>query len=258
MADDFDNGRKVYFLYPHAIIRDLIQEIIKNEYEAYFIDDHVQVKSLLVKYKNPIVFINIEERLNEQEWEKFIKDTISNPGTKGVGIGVLTYFDRSKALTEKYLAELGINCGFIKLKTDLAKCKEIILKTLEANEARGRRRFVRGICNPRLDSFNVGIAVSHYTGKVLDISIAGMACQFNGLKHKIEVGADLKDIQLVLRGMRCQVSGKIIRIDRHGGDSDVYIILFTAESLTPAVKDKIHSFIHICLQNSVDKELRRI
>ncbi|HEQ72480.1 MAG TPA: hypothetical protein ENN69_08325 [Spirochaetia bacterium] len=257
MENDINNGRKVFFLYPHTIIRDLIKEIVRNEYEVYMIEDHIRLKSLLVKYRNPIVFLNIEERLKEEEWEQYIKEILSDPATRKIGIGVLTYFDRSKALTERYLMELGVNCGFIRLKTSLEKCKDIILRTLEANEARGKRRFVRGICNPKIDSFNVVIGGTRYNGTMLDVSIAGMACRFTNLMQKLSVGMELKDLQLVLRGMRCQVEGRIIRIDRRGGDSDVYVILFLADSLIPAVKEKIHSFIHICLQDEIERELRR-
>jgi hypothetical protein len=257
MANEIQNGRKVFFLYPHSIVRDIVKEIIKSEYEVYVVEDHVRLKNLLLKYPNSIVFVNIEERLREEEWEKFIKDILTGPATKGTGIGVLTYFDRSKALTEKYLLELGVNCGYIRLKTDIAKCKDIIFKLLEANEARGKRRFVRGLCNPRLDTFNVLVGGTRCSGKVLDLSIAGMACQFTDLARKVEAGMDLKDIQLVLRGIHCQLDGKVIRVDRRGGDADVYIVLFKAESLIPMIKDKIHSFIHICLQNTIDQEIKK-
>jgi hypothetical protein len=256
MEDNRINGRKVFFLYPHSIVRDIVKDIIKNEFEVYVVEDHLRLKTLLVRYPNAIVFINIEERLREEEWEKYMREILANPATGNVGLGVFTYFDRSKALTEKYLLELGVNCGYIRLKTDIAKCTDIIFRMLEANEARGKRRFVRGVCNPKLDSFNVELNGSRFAGKVLDISIAGMACQFQDLSRKVEVGMDLKDIQLVLRGIHCQVCGKVIRVDRRGGDSDVYIILFRAECLTPLIKDKIHSFIHICLQNAIDQEIK--
>lgn len=258
MPEDIVNGRKVFFLYPHAIIRDLIKDIIRNEYEVYIVEDHERLKALLGRYKTAIVFINIEERLKEEEWETYIRDLLANPTTQGIGIGVLTYFDRGKALTERYLMELGVNCGFIRLKTDLAKCKDIILRTLEANEARGKRRFVRGMTNPRLDTFNAVVGTSRYSGKVLDVSIAGMACQFTGLAQRLTVGMELKDIQLVLRGARCQIEGRIIRIDRRGGDSDIYILLFLAESLKPAIKDKIHAFIQVCLQDEIEQEMKKI
>ena len=256
MPDEHANGRKVFFLYPHSIVRDLVKDIVRNEYEVYVVEDHDRLHPLLVRYRNPIVFINIEERLKEDEWEKYIKNVLTSPSTKEVGIGVLTYFDRSKALTEKYLLELGVNCGYIRLKTDINKCKDIILKMLEANEARGKRRFVRGVCNPRLDTLNLVTNGTRSTGRLLDVSIAGMACRFDDLTRKIEVGQELKDIQLVLRGSRCQVDGRVIRVDRRGGDDDVYIVLFKAESLVPAVKEKIHNFIQICLQNAIEQEMK--
>jgi len=258
MAEAFINrGKKIFFLYPHPVIRDMVKDIICHEFEVYLVYDHEKLKRYLASCPNSIVFINIEEQLKEEEWENYLRELLANPSLKGLGIGVLTYFDRSKALTEKYLMELGVNCGFIRLRMDVAKCKEIILNILEANKARGQRRFVRGIANPRLDTFNVEIGLSRYNGLILNISIAGMACQFRSLSIKLEVGMELTDIQLVLRGMHCKVSGKIIRIDRRGNDDDTYVILFKPESLTAQVKEKIYNFVHICLQEEVERELKK-
>ncbi|MBN1523355.1 MAG: PilZ domain-containing protein [Spirochaetales bacterium] len=251
-------GRKVYFLYPNQMVKDLIKEIIRYEYEIYIIDNHLALKKLLRLNKNAIVFINIEERLKEEEWELYIKDILSNPDTKETGIGILTYFDRNQALTEKYLLEMGITCGYIRLKTSIEKCRDIILRTLDANEARGRRRFVRGMCNSRIDTFNLYHGGSRYNGKILDISIAGFACYFEDVPPKVEVGLLLKDIQLILRGIRCKVDGHVIRIDHRQNDYDVYIIIFDQGTIIPAVRNKIHDFIFLCFQSMLEQEIKQL
>jgi len=256
MAPNPANGRKVFFLYPNALVKEMIKDFIRHEYEVYAVDDHISVKSLLKKYQNTILFINIEERLKEAEWDAYIKGILSDPDSKGTGIGVFTYFDRSKALTEKYLLELGVSCGFIRLKTDIKLCKEIILKTLEANEAKGKRRFVRGICNPRVDTFNLFVGGSRYNGRLLDVSIAGFAGAFNEAPPKVEAGQVLTDIQIVLRGGRFSLDGQIIRIDRRKNDSDLFIILFKPDKMIPDIRNRIHDFITTCLQSSIEQELR--
>ncbi|RPJ05936.1 MAG: hypothetical protein EHM28_11080 [Spirochaetaceae bacterium] len=257
MSPNPANGRKVFFLYPNALVKEMIKDFIRHEFEVYSVDNHIGLKSLLKKYQNTILFINIEERLKEDEWEAYIKSILSDPDSKGTGIGVFTYFDRSKALTEKYLLELGVNCGFIRLKTDIKKCKDIILKTLEANEARGKRLFIRGICNPRVDTFNLFFNGSRYNGRLLDVSIAGFAGQFTEAPPKVEAGQLLRDIQIVLRGGRFSLDGQIIRIDRRKNDSDLFIVLFKPDKMTPDIRNRIHDFITMCLQNAAEQELQR-
>ena len=67
-------GKKVFFLYPHSVIQnEMVIELIRNEYEIYLLFDHMKTVRLLEKYNDSILFINIDEGLMENEWEKYIK-----------------------------------------------------------------------------------------------------------------------------------------------------------------------------------------
>ncbi len=135
-------GRKVFFLYPHSVIQnDMFRILIKNEYEVYSIDDHIKMKELSIRFPESILFINIDDKLNENEWESYIKDILSDT-QKISRIGILTY-NKDQNLAKKYLMEMMVPCGFICLSLSLEQSAATILKTLMVNEAKGRRKFLR-------------------------------------------------------------------------------------------------------------------
>ena len=75
---------------------------------------------------------------------------------------------------------LNVTCGFIQLKLGKEDSKKIILKTLEVNECKGKRKYIRATSNNILKStFNVQIGSELKTGTILDISSAGMSFIFD-------------------------------------------------------------------------------
>jgi len=247
-------GKKVFFLYPHSIIHDeLFNTIIENEYEAYILKNYKKAALLLSRYNNSILYINIDTELKEAEWIEYVKVLKSASATKDVQIGIMTFYE-NKELEEKYLLEIGVSCGFIKLKLGLEDCKKIILKTLEASEAKGRRKFIRVFCeNKFIASFNIKVNNGIFTGSIIDISSVGMACSFDDDKKiKIEEGTTLNDIQLRLKGILCKAMGKIAVVRK--SEPLVYVIMFDIEKMKHE-RDKIHNFIRIMLQEYIEKEL---
>lgn len=248
-------SRKVFFLYPHSVIRDeLIAEIIRNEFEVYFIYDHNRLLKLLERYRDAIVFINIDEGQTEPEWEQYVRRLIATPGLKGVGIGILTYYNKSD-LQEKYLMEIGIPCGYIKLSQGARESSRIILKILEANEARGRRKYVRVSCGvDEGASFNLKFREQMHHGQILDISSAGMACQFTA-KCDIVIRTILPDIQLNLKGIIAHVAGVVGAV--RPGNEPVYVIMFD-QRMRPGTAEKISGFVFKTLQSTINEEIRKL
>jgi len=252
--DTNEFGKKVFFLYPHSVIQEeLINHIIQNEFEVYLINDHRNLLPLLRKYNNSILFINIDERLKEKEWEEYICTIMNKEETSGVQIGILTY-NEDKELARKYLMELMIQGGYIQLKLGLKESTKIILKTLMANEARGKRRFVRAACPKNIvTEFNVQVLGAMYEGHIKDISSAGMACYF---KKSVDLSpkTELSQIQLKLRSRIVMVGGIVAgkRDDEQG--QKLYVILFNKYISTDA-KQKISTFIYRTLQGEMQREL---
>jgi hypothetical protein len=242
-------GRKVFILYPHSVIQeDLIYTLINNEYEVYLLKDHKRALRLLEKFNDSIIFINIDERLDEEQWEEYIRGILRNPGLKEVRIGIVSY-NNDVELKQKYLMEIGVPCGFIQLKLGIAQSTKIILTALEANEAKGRRKYVRVPCEKDEGAqFNVRISDAVIPGKIIDISSIGMAVQFQtdpGLKKNTL----LPGIQLRLRSTLVNLTGVVIGFRE--GRKKTYVILFAPR--TPgAEKEKIRRYIISSLQNFID------
>ncbi len=118
-------------------------------------------------------------------------------------------YNPDPSLAKKYLMEVGIPCGFIQLKLGTAEGKAILLKTLAANEAKGRRRFVRARgTDARKASFNVTIRGAHLTGAIVDISVVGMSFRVDQTVH-LRPHEPFQDVQLRLRGTLCRLDGAL-------------------------------------------------
>jgi len=247
-------GKKVFFIYPHSVIQNqLIQDLIDREYEVYFINDHSKVESICELYNSPILFINIDEGLEEHEWEKIIRSLVKNETTANGRIGIVTYNENSQ-LAQKYLMDIMVPCGFIKLKLGVNDSTGIIIKTLDANEVKGKRKYVRAKCNIYESTLNVMHKGTHNNGHIVDISSVGMAVQFEA-NLDLEKNTYLKDIQLKLRGILLRVSAVVIGFRIIEGDKTIYVLLFD-QDVTSQIKSKLRSYINRTLQNEMEKKLK--
>jgi hypothetical protein len=246
-------GKKTFFLYPHSVIKkDLMQELIASEYEVYIINDYKRVKAILKHFKNSILFINIDENLKEQEWIDFIKVLIAEAPDTGVQIGILTY-NENDVLAQKYLMDIGVPCGFIQLNLGKDKSKGIILKTLEFNESKGQRKYIRANATNKNATFNVKIGNDLFAGNINDISSVGMSCTFDvdiGLKKN----AILRKIQLKLQGKLVLVDGIVFGSRAIENNINLYVVMFT-NNMSDDTKDKVHSFIGNTIQEQIDREI---
>lgn len=246
-------GKKVFFVYPHSVIQNqLIQDLIDREYEVYFINDHSKIESICEYYTSPIIFINIDEGLEEAQWEKLTRSIMSSDATGHAMIGVLTY-NENKLLAQKYLMDIMVPCGFIKLKLGLYDSTEIIIKTLDANEVKGKRKYVRACCNRDEATLNISYRGSHVSGQIVDVSSVGMAVKFEK-KMKLEKNTYLKDIQLKLRGILLRVSAVVIGHRLIEDDQVIYVLLFD-QSVNKQIKSKLRSYINRSLQHEMERKL---
>jgi hypothetical protein len=246
-------GRKVFFLYPHSVLtEDLLVDILSHEYEIYCLKDHDGAVKAAEAWSESIIFINIDEAFHEAKWEEWIRKLLKEPRTASTRLGILTY-NPNPDLAKKYLMDMMLPCGFIQLKLGAAEAKKIILKTLEANDARGRRRYVRARCaDSSKATFNVSIKDSLMQGVVLDISAAGMAFQFDSI-FNLTPGTPLTDIQLRMKGALCRLSGTFVGTVR--GEEGRNLCMFQTP-LPEETTSKIHKFIYQALQEEMTEFMR--
>ena len=244
-------GKKIFFLYPQSVIQDeMIYSLLEHGYEVYIIKDHIKALSIFREFDNSICFINIDYKIKGSGWEEYITAMKNDPATKNIQIGILSY-NNDPNLKKKFLLDLGVECGFVQLKLGIKQSEEIILKVLEANEAKGRRKFVRVYCgdDPRV-LVKINYQENDYEGQIIDLSSVGIACKFSSAVPASNKEV-LKNIQLNLRGSLLTVDGIIL--GRRNDDEKILIILFNPR---PSEKDleKIYMFIHRMLQRSIDEE----
>jgi len=241
-------GKKIFILYPHSVIRDeLLDLLIVGGFEAYVLHDHKRALKLLAKFPDSIMFINIDEGMTEAEWEVYIRDLQENPLTKNCRLGILSY-NTDQKLMEKYLMDLAVPCGYVQLKLGIKESTRIMLNALEANEARGRRKYIRAFCEEEpLATVNVKGTNGLYYGKLLDVSATGIAARFD----KFEALPP----KSVIRGMQLNLRGALVLTDAilmGKRNENVYIFLFDVTRMNPDHKLSIFRFVKYTLQHYID------
>lgn len=250
---DFQFGRKVFFLNPPGVLSNVAAALSAHEFEVYLVHNHAGLARYLKKEPNAIVFVNIDEGMAEPEWETWIRGLRADPETASVGIGVVTLLGDPE-ISRKYLLDVGISCGFVTLKLGAAKTADILLRTLEANEARGRRKFVRVACPPGTAELSAPFRDSVLRGTVHDLSAAGMAAWMDTAED-LPVGFRLTDLQLTLRGARILLNGIVVgRRDDPEGPA-VRVVMFEPASLSDEKREKIRTYIRRTLQDEVNRRM---
>lgn len=225
----------------------MIDLLIQSEFEVATVNDHEKAKRLVQHFKNSILFINIESQLKEDQWEVFIRQMMQGQSVHNTALGIMVY-NADQVLAQRYLIDIGVQCGFIQLKLGLKDSTKIVLKALEANEARGERRFVRVSCPSKKGSINIKLdSGGHISGTILDISSAGFACV---LSSPSETGARFDDMQLSLWGAIIHAGGVIQGIRQLDDGSLLSVIMFG--EISRETKGKIYQFIRKTLQSEID------
>jgi hypothetical protein len=242
-------GKKIFLLHPHSVIRDeMLDVLIMAGYETYTILDEDRARKLLIKFPGSIMFINIDEGLKEPEWEVYIRGILDDEKTKGTRLGIMSY-NQDRTLMQKYLMDLAIPCGYIQLKLGLHESTRIILSALEANEARGRRKYIRAECDDDVHStMNYKDDSGIYHGKIMDISSAGIAAKIDKFVE-MPPNSVLPAVQLKLRGGI--ILADMVFMGKRRDNPLVYILLFDGK-LSAENKLVIHRYIKQCLQKYID------
>jgi len=247
-------GRKVFFVRPHSVLQqELIETLVRAEFEVGLIKDQTKAEALFRRHPTCIAFLNIDEGWPLEEWDAFVARVLSDPVLQGVRLGIVTY-NESQELAEHYLMDMELAAGFVKLNLGMAASTTIILKVLEANEARGRRQFLRVACQNENAEVNFQGAHRKITGTIHDLSVTGMACLLErdpGLKARTPVA----ELQIRLKGTSFTVSGVLMGSRKDEGGHTLFIFLFNPKDMTDA-KDKVRAFLQGVVQRQLDTELK--
>jgi hypothetical protein len=247
-------GRKLFFLYPSALIQNQIAaELIQQEFEVYIVKDHMKLRGILKKFPNSIVFANIYEGIPEKEWETWITGVMRDPELADVSVGIICSGD-DETLKRKYLLDVKIRCGYTVLKSDLTVALKSLMEILTAADAKGRRKYVRADTAADANAtVNFPLNGTFINGRINDISVVGFSCTFDE-DPKLTKNALFQDIQIKLQTNLLKAEG-IVFGSRPEGGTKIYVVLFT-QRIDPSVRTRIRKYIQQHLQNKMDLVLR--
>jgi hypothetical protein len=244
-------GKKIFFLYPSAIIQnEVAYELVQQEYEVYTIRDQTNLPKALALSPDSIVFINIDDGLPEKEWETWIRGIQGKPATAAVGIGILSS-TANEALQKKYVNTLKVQCGFTVInKSDTLKSIKQIYTILQAENARGKRKYLRAASeNETQATINMPHQGMFIKGVIKDISVVGLSCAFEG-DPMLDKNSLCQDMQIKLQSVILKTEGFVFGSRMEGTEKD-YVFLFT-QRIDPEVRVKIRSYIQGMLQAKMD------
>ncbi|MDR0669351.1 MAG: pilus assembly protein PilZ [Treponema sp.] len=243
-------GKKIFFLNPLPPIRNVvIDDLIQCEYEAYAATDRVILRRLVKNFAGCIIFVDIDQVIGEKEWESWIREIMKAGDLTDVRLGIVTA-NRSDALQNKYVNMLRLPCGYTMIHRDLKLTIAQIVNILNANDAKGRRKYLRAsVENESQTMVNFPVGSQFVSGAIRDISTAGFSCSFtedpNFSKNSLFANVQIKlkhtilNVEAVIFGFRVE------------GTTRVYVSLFT-ERLSPDSKIKIRKYIQSNLQARMD------
>ncbi|MEE3312771.1 MAG: hypothetical protein VZR56_01295 [Treponema sp.] len=233
---DIFSGRKTFFIAPDISLlpETYMEEYLSHGYETYIIcDDRYcslkkKVELIINLFRDSILFFYIDAAIEGIEWQKYIYHLQRDYGDK-VLIGVLYskgHTDEEREKLEKYyLFDVGVQCGCIGLEYQHTKNFALIDKVMYANQAGGRRKTVRAICD---DTSEVSFMHEDesYSAKITDISLNHFSCVMKKSSKPLPIYTKISDMLLIVNGLHFQTDG-ILLMERVTDDGPLYIFVFT-------------------------------
>ncbi|MCL2479153.1 MAG: PilZ domain-containing protein [Treponema sp.] len=243
-------GKKIFFLYPSAVVQNRItEELIQQEFEVYTVKDHFRLRKLLAKYPDSVVFANLFDGMSEKEWEAWIRGVHAE--APNVKIGIISGGD-DEELRRKYIDDVKIQCGYTVIKSDLNIAMKQLFDVLKTADAKGRRKYIRAITENETNiSVNFPKHGTFVHGSIKDISVVGFSCHFADdpgfPKNSLH-----QEIQIKLQTTILKAEG-IIFGSRMDGNTRIYVVLFT-QRIDPDTRARIRRYIQSNLQSKIDSE----
>lgn len=228
-------GRKTFFITPDATLLPefYLQDYFAHGYESYIINDDrycpldKKIESLISIFPDSIFFFYIDSEVEGISWPTYIRDLQEKYSNK-ILIGVL-YQKRHKEVEKNrlekfYLFDIGIQGGCISLEYQKAKNFVLIDKVMFANQACGRRKNIRAICDDssKISFYHKGFL---YKGRLSDISLTHFSCTLQN-DFDIPLYEKVHGAYIDLNGLHFKTDA-ILLMDRVINNTKIYVFVFT-------------------------------
>lgn len=231
-------GRKTFFIVPDVSLlpESYLEDYMSRGYECYVIEDDRtcpldrKIESIITVFTDSILFFYIDTEVTGIIWADYIKNLQRSYGDK-VLIGVL-YAKRNSAkekqnLEKYYLFDVGIQCGCISLEYQKEKNFGLIDKVLYANQASGRRKNIRALCDGAT-KITFTYRKQSYNATLADVSLSHFSCLMAENLY-IPLYEKIPNINVDIGGMFFTTDG-ILLLERSQGDKNLYVFVFVRKS----------------------------
>jgi hypothetical protein len=193
----------------------------------------------------------VDVSLNESEWKKEIKSLLDKQPE--LLVGILSGRISDTALVNSYIMDAGVMAGVILLRQGVKECSNTMLKVLEANEARGRRKYLRYTCSREI-TLNFSWDTNQIIGNIVDISSVGLSCSF---EEPIFIAKNqvIPDVQLKL-GATLITTDCIALGSRVDPTNIIYVFIYRTPGQSP-IRSKVRYFINKSLQQDLERDLTK-
>ncbi len=251
-AKEIVTGRKTFFITPDTslIPESYLEDYFALGYECYFIENDKRIRLekkldiLISLFHDVIFFFNIDYRTDDIEWPVLIRNIIESYNNKA-SIGVIytkrqTKEERLK-LEQKYLYEMGLNCGCIQLEYQKKQNFEIIEKILYANQAQGRRKNIRALCTSAC-TYTFVMERQTYTGSLQDISVSHISFISSDPSFKVQLYEKINDLHFNIRGFLFR-SDAVLIMQRQVPTGNLYVFAFTSSTGANGLDNRIKQLL---------------
>ncbi len=260
-------GRKTFFIVPDTT---LIPEIYLEDffslgYECYYIeyDKRLNISKkidiIISLFHDVIIFFNIDYNLPNIEWSEFIKK-ICNSYDNRTSLGVLYTKRQSKEdkakIEQRYLFELGLNCGCVQLEYQKKQKFEIIEKLLYANQAQGRRKTIRALCTSSC-TFSCTYQGNLYNGTLQDISLSHFSLVSQEANMPVKLYEKISDFHFNIRGFMFR-SDAVLIMDRPINGFRLLIFAFVASNGANGLDQRVKQLLVPNLYKLMSSNLKNL
>jgi hypothetical protein len=247
-------GSSVLFFAPPNWVREQVVPLfIRKQIPTLISHSHEGIKRCAEAYPGSLFFFNLDAAVPADEWLRIIAGLAGHLKTREVALGLCTKAEAGMISNAMKPYELPHRV------VDSQRSPQAVLsqmgETLKTFYRPGRRKHLRVNCEDQARArFNIKTEGDLRTGRVHDISVAGMACSFDAGKHiHLKQNQKLERIQLNLGNRLALVDG-VVAGKRETEFTTIYVVIFQHASDTTA-QHKILDFISREMQAQFESKI---
>lgn len=248
-------GHKIFFLYPSRYFQtDMIERLHTLEYEVYIIQDLKNVKNILFKNRDSILYVNLDNYFNTASWINYVKTLEEIDSYASIKFGFIT--ERADSATLKMIeVQTRHEGGILKFEDNQEENLRTLIKQLDSLDARGRRQYVRANCfdDESAEVFWVQDNIM-YKLKIIDISAAGIAVKIPPKQaNSLKPGQFISNINLMLKAKPMPVNVSVYAIKQ--GQGATIGVLMVDRTTDKKTLDKIRKYVSETLDKKLQKSI---